>query len=172
MHIRISVLLLLLTLAGSAHALPAVGTPPAPATVEALGGESFKTRDLRGKTTLIFYENKDTTKQNRALKLALERQKKREGYGENVRIVAVADVSAWNFWPAKGFVQDAIREQEHKAGYPIYLDWSGDFGKSLKANDNASNVVLVGPDGKVKLTHAGTVPATKILEILMATGKR
>ena len=90
----------------------------------------------------------------------------------NANVVAVADVSAWDFWPAKGFVQDAIREEQRKAGHPIFLDWSGEFGKSFRAKNDASNVVLVGPDGKVKLSHAGPVPASKILEILMATGKK
>lgn len=155
----------------SAHALPNIGAPAPKVSVQSLGGNTLDAQDLRGKTTLIFYENKDTTKQNASLKAALERQKKQTGYGNDVQVIAVADVSAWNFWPAKGFVQDAIREQEKKAGYPIYLDWSGSFGKAYGMKDDASNVVLVGPDAKVKLAHAGPVPAGKVLEIMMATGK-
>jgi len=96
-----------------------------------LGGirSQLASRDLRGKTTVVFYEDKDSTDQNKALKAALKHQKKTYGRGPNVRLVAVADVSAWNFWPAKGYVQDAVRDQERKAGHPIYLDWSGSFGK-------------------------------------------
>lgn len=154
-----------------AHAVPRVGDKAANASVQSLDGRGFDSNDLLGKNTVIFYENKDVTTQNRALKAALSNQKKSEGYGENVRVIAVADVSAWNFWPAKGFVQDAIRGEEKKAGHPIYLDWTGAFGKAFRVDKNASNVVLVGPDGRVKVSHAGPVPAGKALEILMATGK-
>jgi predicted transcriptional regulator len=154
-----------------ALAVPSIGSPAPKASAESLGGKDFNANELRGKTTVIFYENKDVTTQNRALKAALQNQKKKEGYGEDVQVIAVADVSAWNFWPAKGFVQDAIRKEEKKAGHPIYLDWTGTFGEAFKMNRNASNVVLVGPDSKVKVSHAGPVPAGKALDILMATGK-
>lgn len=155
----------------SAHAIPSIGSPAPRVSAESLGGNDFNANDLRGKTTVIFYENKDVTTQNRALKAVLRNQKKNQGYGENVQVIAVADVSAWNFWPAKGFVQDAIRKEEKKAGHPIYLDWTGTFGKAFRMDKSASNVVLVGPDSKVKVSHAGPVPAGKVLKILMATGK-
>ncbi|MBI5532397.1 MAG: hypothetical protein HY898_06765 [Deltaproteobacteria bacterium] len=40
-------------------------------------------------------------------------------------------------------------------GAPIYLDWSGELGKALKITKGASNIVLVGEDGKAMLTHEG-----------------
>jgi len=42
--------------------------------------------------------------------------------------------------------------------------------KAFDAKKDASNVVVVGPDGKVKLSHAGAVPASMVLEILIETG--
>jgi len=154
-----------------AHAVPSIGSPAPKASAESLDGKEFNVNEMRGRTTVIFYESKDVTTQNRALKAALKNQKKNEGYGENVQVIAVADVSAWNFWPAKGFVQDAIRKEEKKSGHPIYLDWTGTFGKAFRMDRSASNVVLVGPDSRVKVSHAGPVPAGKVLDILMATGK-
>lgn len=160
-----------LALTVSAWALPRVGATAPAARVQTIDGKTLDTRSLRGNVTLIFYEDKDVTAQNKALKDALIAQKKAPGYKTNVRIHAVADVSSWDFWPAKGFVKDAIQEQERKSGDPIYCDWSGAFGKAFGTTANKSNVVLIGADGKVILTHAGTLPRDKRERILRETGK-
>ncbi|MCU0691412.1 MAG: hypothetical protein MUF54_08420 [Polyangiaceae bacterium] len=155
----------------AAFALPRSGQALSAAMVQTLDGKTLDTRNLQGKITLIFYEDKDTTQQNRALKDALIAQKKSPGRRDNVRIYGVADVSSWDFWPAKGFVTDAIRKQEQQSGNPIYCDWSGDFGRALGATPNNSNVVLIGPDGKVKLALAGPLPSDTRQLILSETGK-
>jgi hypothetical protein len=151
--------LLTATLASTADAAPKVGERVPPTRAATLDGKAFDTRATNGKITLIFYEDKDAVVHNQALKNELHAIKGSPGFKPNVRVVAVADVSAWDFWPAKGLVQDAIRSEERKVGAPIYLDWSGEFGKALKITKGASNIVLVGEDGKVVLTHEGVASA-------------
>lgn len=168
---KVTIAIAIAALSTAAHAIPPQGARAPAAVVQTLDGKRLDTRKLQGKTTVIFYESKDATAQNGALKAALARQDKTTGYGESVQVVAVADVSAWNFWPAKGFVQDAVREKERESGHPIFLDWSGEFGKAFGMIDDKSNVVVVGADGKVNLSHAGPVPADKALQILKATAK-
>ncbi|MBI5537374.1 MAG: hypothetical protein HY898_31920 [Deltaproteobacteria bacterium] len=147
------------TLASTADAAPKVGERVPQTRAAAIDGKAFDTRATNGKITLIFYEDKDAVAHNQALKNELHAIKRSPGFKPNVRIIAVADVSAWDFWPAKGFVQDAIRSEERKLGAPIYLDWSGEFGKAFKITKGASNIVLVGEDGKVMLTHEGVAGA-------------
>jgi predicted transcriptional regulator len=154
-----------------ALALPRVGTTVPRATVQTLDGKTLDTRGLQGRTTLIFYEDKDATEQNKVLKDALKLQEKNKARKANVDVFAVADVSAWDFWPAKGFVKDAIEEQEKKSGHSIYCDWSGDFGKALGIADGKSNVLLIGPDKKVRVAKAGAVSTAVRNRIVRETTK-
>jgi len=147
------------TLSATADAAPKVGERVPQTRATALDGKAFDTRGSNGKITLIFYEDKDAATHNQSLKNELYAIKRSPGFKPNVRIIAVADVSAWDFWPAKGFVQDAIKAEQRKVGAPIYLDWSGEFGKAFKITKGASNIVLVGEDGKVMLTHEGVAGA-------------
>ncbi len=152
-------------------ALPRTGTTVPRASVQSLSGKTFRTQRTQGRLTLVFYEDKDATQQNKALKDALKAQLDKGGRKRNVDIIAVADVSAWDFWPAKGFVKDAIEDQEKKAGHPIYCDWSGDFGKALGTVDGKSNVILIGPDRKVRVARAGVLPTAVRERIVRETTK-
>lgn len=161
----------MLLVAATALALPKVGVIVPNATAQSIDGKTLDTRAIQGKTTLIFYEDKDVTQQNKPLKDALALQKKKGERKANADVHAVANVSAWDFWPAKGFVRDAIEEQQKKSGHPIYCDWSGDFGKALGTVKDKSNVILIGPDRKVILAHAGPVPTQLRERILRETTK-
>jgi hypothetical protein len=143
----------------SADAAPQVGSLVPAARVQSLDGKVFDTRAPAGKITLIFYEDKDAAKHNLTFKNELGELKRSPGFKPQARIVAVADVSGYDWWPARGFVQDAVKAEERKAGQSVYLDWTGDFGKAFKAKKGASNVVLVGEDGKVQLAHEGVLSA-------------
>lgn len=149
---------------------PGDGLPPA--KVASLDGKEFDTRAISGKIALIFYEDKDSAKHNLALKNELTRVKSSPGWKPNVVVTAVADVGGYDWWPAKGFVKDAIQAEQRKSGVTIFLDWSGEFGKALKATKGASNVVLVGPDGKVQIAHQGAVPQSVRDAIIAAIRKQ
>lgn len=147
------------TLTSSADAAPAVGSEVPAVRVQSLGGQVFDTKALSGKITLIFYEDKDAAKVNLAFKNELGAIRKNPGFKPQARIVAVADVSGYDWWPARGFVQDAVKKEERKAGQPVYLDWTGEFGKAVKAKKGVSTVVLVGEDGKVQVGAEGVLSA-------------
>ncbi len=149
---------ILVTMSSDTHALPSPGTVAPSAQVAAIDGQSLNLAALRGKVALIFYEDKDSVSQNRALKDALGRARKSPGHKANATIVAVADVSGYDWWPARGFVEKALREEGKKAGHRIYCDWSGKFRSALQLQQRASNVMLLDPDGKIVLAHAGPVP--------------
>ncbi len=88
--------------ASVAFALPRTETTVPRATVQSLGGKTLDTRTSQSRMSLIFYVDKDATQQNKALKDALKAQGKNKRRKANVDVYAVADVSAWDFWPAKG----------------------------------------------------------------------
>ena len=163
--------LALSTVTGSAWAAPRAGEAVAAARAESLDGKAFDTRSVKGQTVLVFYEDKDTANQNAAFKNELGRLRKATGFKPGVRVVAVADVSSYDFWPAKGLVQDAIKKQQKASGVTIFLDWSGKFGTALKARKGVSNVVLIGPDGNVMVSHEGVVSADVASRIKAAVSR-
>jgi predicted transcriptional regulator len=143
--------------ATSAFALPKEGDTAPNARVEDADGRSMELKAWKGKPILIVYEDKDSTQQNQALKDDLAKLAKGDRYKSRVALAAVADVSSYDFWPVKGFVKDAIREESKKQKTTIYCDWSGSFRATYRLRRGTSNVVLVGKDGRVLFAAEGTV---------------
>ena len=48
-----------------------------------------------------------------------------------------------------------IRKGADPPGVPVLLDWEGRFFDSLGLSEESSNVVLVGPDGTIRLIVHG-----------------
>lgn len=147
-----------LLLPASAGALPKEGDDGPSATVEDADGFKFDPKAQKGyRPVLILYEDKDSAKQNQKLKDDLAKLAKGDKYKAKVALAAIADVSSFDFWPARGFVQDAIRGESKKAGTTIYCDWKGTFRQAFGLAKNTSNVVLIGKNGKVLFAKSGTL---------------
>lgn len=141
----------------AAMALPTVGDDAPNAKIEDADGKALETKTLKGKPVLIVYEDKDASTQNTALKKELSELAKGDKYKSKVALAAVADVSSYDFWPARGFVKDAIREESKKQGTTIYCDWTASFRKAFKLTKGKSSIVLVGKDGKVLFAGEGAL---------------
>jgi hypothetical protein len=161
----------LLGLSSAAAALPSVGDSAPNGQVEDADGKQLQTKNFKGKPYLVVYEDKDASAQNSALKKELSELAKGDKYKSKIGLAAVADLSAYDFWPVKGFVKDAIREESKKAGTTIYCDWDASFRKAFKLSKGKSSVVLVGKDGKVLFAGEGALSADdrkKLLALLKA----
>ncbi len=146
---------------GGAGAVPAVGNAaPADARVEDVDGRSLTVASLAGRPAVVVYEDKDSRAANAARKAELTRIRKEEPALARVQVVAVADVSAYDFWPAKSAARDAIREEQKKAGFTIWLDWTARFRDKLDLTKGASNVVLLDRKGRVAFAAAGPLGTT------------
>ncbi|XXX78061.1 YtfJ family protein [Sorangium sp. So ce134] len=142
-------------ISGAALALPPVGGRAPNARVEDADGRELQLKALRGKPILIVYEDKDSATQNQAFKDALAKLAKGDRYRRTIALAAVADVSSYDFWPVKGFVKDAIREESRKVGATIYCDWDGTFREAYRLRRGISNVILVGKNGQVLFAAEG-----------------
>jgi len=155
----------------SALALPAVGDEAPNGKVEDAEGKQLEIKTLKGKPILIVYEDRDASTQNDVLKKELGVLAKGDKYKSKIALAAVADLSGFDFWPVKGFVKDAIREESKKAGTTIYCDWNASFRKAYKLTKGKSSVLLVGKDGKVLFAGEGALSAAdrkKLLALLKA----
>lgn len=148
-----------LAVSGVAHALPPLGATVPNARIEDPDGRALELRALAGvrRPVLIVYEDKDSAAQNEAFKRELAERAAGDRYLGAVSLVAVADVSAYDFWPVRGFVRDAIRDEARKHRTPIYCDWTAAFREALRLNKGASNVVLLDRTGRVVFAAAGTL---------------
>lgn len=107
---------------------------------------------------LVVYEDKASAEQNAALKRELSVLAQGDRYRSRVAVVPVADLQGYDYWPVRGFVRDAIRDESHKVGIPIYCDWDGGARAALELRRGVSSVVLYDADGRVAWAHEGAVP--------------
>ncbi len=148
----------LLTLAGSAGALPRVGDVQPAASVADADGRLASVQGFHGKPVLILYEDKESSTVNAELKADLASLARGESYRSSVALLPVADVHSYNFWPIRGFVKNAIRDESRKIGATIYCDWDSSFRKAAHLSGGTSSVILVGRDGRVLFAWEGRVP--------------
>lgn len=150
-------------------ALVRQGAPRPPARVADPDDRVLDIGTVSGRPILIVYEDKRSTTLNVAFKSALSKLAKGDRYRSSVVLVPVADVGSYDYWPVRGFVKDAIRDEARKLGSTIYCDWDGTFARALQIQHGTSTVVLIGKGARVlfakegKLTDADT---RRVLELL------
>jgi hypothetical protein len=150
-----AVVLAAATSASSSAALVAAGSVRPAAHVTDADGSTLDLRSINGKPILVLYEDKDSATMNNALKAELARLAQGDRYRNAVALVPVADVQSFDFWPAKGFVKDAIRAESKKQNATIYCDWDGSFQKAAGFRRGTSSVMLIGRDARVLFTSEG-----------------
>ncbi len=144
--------------ANLAEAAPTLGSAKPAARVVDANDRTFDLQAVQGKPTLVLYEDKESAKVNVALKDDLAKLAGGGRYRSSVVLVPVADVQQYDFWPARGFVKDAIKDESKKIGATIYCDWDGSFRRAVKLARNTSSVLLYGKDGRVLFAWEGHVP--------------
>lgn len=160
-----------LLLTAAASALPSEGDKAPNAKVEDADGRVLEMKNLKGKPILIVYEDKDSAKTNQIFKDELAKMAKGDKYRKVIALAAIADLSSYNWWPVKGFVKDAIRDESKKVGATIYCDWDGAFRSAYKLRAGTSNIVLIGKNGQVLFAAEGALKPEarkKVLELLKA----
>ena len=130
-------------------------------------GQSVWMNQLWGKPTVMFYEDKDATFQNQPLKDALFKKGKEKGLLEAVSVVAIANVRAFDWFPAKNFVMSAVKDAEKTSGVPVYVDWTGSLSnKPWNLNATGSNVLVVDSTGeKVLFSKTGALTPQEIDQV-------
>lgn len=108
-----------------ALALPVRAQAPLDAVVETSSGSTAHLASLWHRPTVLFYEDRDSTSLNQHVKDALFARGKEQGLLDAVSVVAVANVAAFNWFPARNFVLAAVRDVEKKVKVPVYLDFTG-----------------------------------------------
>lgn len=144
-------------LVSRANASPPIGAPRPDISLRDAWDRQFPLSLFRTMPVLVIYEDKGSVEQNAALKEHLSQLAKGDKYKKLVALVAVADVTGYDYWPVRGFVKNAIQKESHKQGTIIYCDWDGSIRTTLGLERGRSNVVLYGRDGRVLFSEAGAL---------------
>jgi hypothetical protein len=148
----------------SAPARPSVvnasGLPRAPAfALEGTSGTTRRLRDYLGRVVIIVYEDRDSNQQNNALKQELAERARRDNLARDVSLVAVANLSAYDFWPARGYARDAVIDIARQQSTEIMIDWSGQMATDYHFRAGTSYVMVVSRDGRVLFRYGGAMSA-------------
>jgi len=145
---------------------------PLDARVSNTQGKSVWLAQLRGKPTVLFYEDKDSTAENQALKDELFRQGKEKGLLEAATVIAIANVQGYDWFPAKNFVVSAVKDTEKTSGIPVYLDWNGTLSsKPWNLSATGSTVLVFDAKGERLFSRTGKLSPAEIQQVfgLLAT---
>jgi len=112
----------LVAIAAMLHAAVALGAPNA--TLWRTDGTPAALA-LGGMPAVLFYEDRGSHDWNQPLKDALFEQGRARGLLDRVRVVAVANVARFDFFPAREIAGRYLRRLERKIGVPILLDLRG-----------------------------------------------
>ena len=141
---------------GTAHALPRVGDARPSIVLKDAWDRTLDLAHVGSRPLLVVYEDKESASQNQAFKNELSRLAKGPR-ASRVVLAAVADVDGYDYWPARGFVKDAIRSQSNAIGAAIYCDWSGAIRTALGLKRKTSTIILYDASGRVAFAHEGTM---------------
>ncbi len=142
--------------ATDALALPKVGDARAAVSLTDGWDRSMDLSKME-RPLLLIYEDKDSQNDNQKLKDELGKLDEAIHYRKSVAHVAVADVSGYDYWPAKGIVKDELKKWSQRLKLVIYGDFTGKARTRLAMDAGKSNVVLYSKAGKVLFAKSGTL---------------
>ena len=128
------------------------------APVVTSSGEKAMLASQWGKPTVLFYEDRFSSKLNQTLKDGLFKRGVELGLIDRVSVVAVANLEGLDWFPARGFALAAVRDAEQKAGIPVYVDWSGVLARApWRLPAKSASVVVLDERGQVTWEASGAL---------------
>lgn len=140
------------------------GQAPAAATLLDLDGHEVTLQGLRGRTAVVFYEDREAAEQNRDFKVRLGPLVRARR--DRLSVLAVIDVSMHDYWPARGFAKAALRKTASREGVPLACDWKGLWRKRYGLRLGQSTGMILQADGTVAMSWHGALSADESRAIL------
>jgi hypothetical protein len=151
---------LLFALPMFAWALPKSGSTVGRVSVVDTTGTSRTLPDAH-RPILLMYEDRASASENQEVRRLLGRYTRVAENRAVFEFVAVADVSKWNWWPAKRHVLEELRAEERRHHTTLYADWNGSVRRSWGFQKSRSTVLLLGQNGSVRFSAEGPLSAEK-----------
>ncbi|MEO6950236.1 MAG: YtfJ family protein [Polyangia bacterium] len=109
----------------------------------------------QGQPLLVLYEDQEAAKTNAATRAIIAAYHDPLGNRAKVDVWPVADLSRWDFWPARGAALRHVQASAEQAHSRILVDWKGACQKAWGLRRGVSTVLIVGADGRVLFMAEG-----------------
>jgi predicted RNA-binding protein with PUA-like domain/predicted transcriptional regulator len=123
----------------------------------------FDPVDREPKVVVVLHQDRKSAEENAQFKAELARLSEKNV--QKLRVVALADVDGYNFWPAKGFVKDALRPLTSQ-GATVLVDWRGSVRKGYGLRSGQSAVFVLGPGGELQALARGKLSSDEMSGLL------
>jgi Bacterial protein of unknown function (YtfJ_HI0045) len=141
--------------------------PLARAVLTGSHGEEVKLSRYQGKPIIVFYEDRHSTQMNKPLKTKLFEWGKAHGLMDAANVIAIANLKAFNFFPAKGFALQHVRGVEQKVGIPILVDLDGTMNAPpWSLPPESSTVVVFDREGAIVYRKTGALGDLEIDRVI------
>ena len=154
---------LTVSLAMSAPLAGSSAQEPLDAVLHRADGRKVPLSEWRGKPVILFYEDRDSTQLNARFKEELFARAQAQGLLDAAWVVAVADLQAFNFFPARPIALSFVKEEEKRQGIPILVDLEGTLGAEPWALPRkTSNVLLLDAEGRPVYRSSGRMTQEQV----------
>lgn len=147
---------------------PAGGILPAGPLLDArmadLDDKTVTLRSLRGQVVVLLHQDKASSDQNAAFKDRVGELAGR--LAGRVQLVALAEVGAYNFWPARRYVKSALKPLRDQGGALVLCDWSSAVRKSYRLAAGQSAVFVLDAQGELRGLQRGVLSDAEQAQIL------
>lgn len=118
---------------------------------------------IKGKLVLLFYEDKDSTLKNIAIKNDLRKLFNAQPDNKKSDIFRLLVIDCTGaFWPFKVIWRDKLIEHSRKEGFTLYGDWDGEMLKNYHLVEDDSNIIIIDQEGIVRYFYAGQLPTIEM----------
>jgi hypothetical protein len=157
----------LVAVAAPAWGLPQLGAPLPAVAVDDIAAAHARALPI-GRPMLLLYEDREAQVQNARARLVLGRINDLPQNRERFEFIAVADVGAWDWWPARRAVLSDLKDIARKHNTTLYADWHGTLRKSWGLTPHRSALVLADAGGTVRFASEGTLSEEQLQALLAA----
>lgn len=115
-----------------------------------------------GKVIVVLHQDRKSADENAEFKTELGALAAR--HLQHLKVVALADVDGYDFWPAKGYVKEALRPLAAD-GAAVLCDWHGVVRKAYGLRAGQSAVFVLSSSGELALLSRGrlSIGESKVL---------
>lgn len=102
--------------------------------------------EKEGTLLVVLHQDRKSSDQNQEFKDQLGKLAESPAGRARMRLVALADAGGYDFWPARGYVKDALRPLRDAGWALVLADWQGAVRKkyAIPAGQSAVFVVTTG----------------------------
>lgn len=122
-----------------------------------------------GTVLVVLHQDRTSSDQSPDFKVQLGKLTESPAGRQRLRLVALADVGGYDFWPARRYVKDALRPLREEGGALVLADWQGAVRKRYRIAAGQSVIFVVSPSGELRALKRGLLgkdEAAQVLQII------